>query len=88
MNDREKRVAGRLAIHRWILWGGWLGFIPCAMLLDRSFGPSAMLAYGVAWMINNVALGLTTCPRSRNRMFLKFGFGNPFSLKCLHCGWP
>lgn len=92
----------RLRVHRWILFGGWLGWLPYGILimnLRRATGvaalpPIMMASYALAWLANGIALGFMPCPRCGRRFSSRKDFGNryakgysnAFTRRCLNCG--
>jgi hypothetical protein len=85
-------------IHRWIFFGGWLGFLPYVMLataLARHLPgsgraePFLIVPYAVVWIVNGFAISLFRCPRCGNRFLMRntgFTYSNAFAKRCLTCG--
>ena len=84
----------RLRLHRRVLFGGWLGWLPWAALASglsnvfhtESVFPLLLVPYGIAWLINGAVLAAFRCPRCENSFGHRGTYGNAFTLRCLHCG--
>jgi hypothetical protein len=90
--EAEERTKRRLAVHRWLLWGGWLGYLPFGVLVFRLVREDLALpflgVYMVSWAANGALMARVRCPRCGNQMFVRGWYSNILSLKCLHCRWP
>ena len=88
----------RFRVHRWVLFGGWLGLLPFAMILGlvgkalgtQAFVPYLVLPYGLAWIANGAVLGHIRCPRCGERFCIShqglMPVHNAFTKRCLNCG--
>ena len=83
-----------LRLRTFILLGLFIGFVPGAPLLvyaiNALFSVDPLLWVGGGWGAAFLGAGIHRstfpCPRCGQWFFMWYGFGNPLSRKCMHCG--
>jgi hypothetical protein len=88
----ERRELARILAKRRLVWFWFVSAGPVVYL--ASFLPGIdPFAVGQVWMVGFLISGIwhgffTPCPRCREQFSRTRFWGNPWTQRCLHCGFP
>ena len=80
-----------------LLWGGFILYLPCVLILSFAFEalgmPGDLVAVGAfawmaLWVVNGLLWAKFSCPNCSNCFFIRgpLGIGNLWDFRCGHCG--